>query len=328
MSFTAGDTIVLSDFYHWPRGVDLELPVYLGAAGTAIGTPVSAVSVVASRAQGFPGQLEANGWYLGYLGDGRWRLAWKLNGDLAWDLRASVIGVHDVSPHWQPQHLGVSDLLLVNQGDRFEDASQALPAESQDNNWGVITADFDNDTDADFFVYRFGNLHKRVEDLLFLNNLDDGTQEFIAISDHSANNLPAGGHGDMGAPLDFDQDGWMDILTGSDDYGHWHLYRNSPADSNLSASRSITLRVGYSAQGVDPHGAEVILSTASGTQFKRVGSAGAVHSQSLNNLVHFGLGVDDHAESVRVRWRDGFELTAEHLAAGQIHAIGHRRPGN
>ena len=322
VSFTAGESVSLSDFYHWPRGVDLTLPVYLGESQHRIETPISPVTVSAERAQGFAPKLEQNGWYLGHLGDGRWRLAWNLNGDLAWDIRASVSGVTRVSPDWEPQHLGVPDLLLINEGDHFRDASELLPSASQNNNWGVITGDFDNDTFADFFIYRFGRLHGRIEDVLLLNR--NGTPGFVANLDHGANNLAAGGHGDMGAPLDYDADGWLDILSGSDDAGRWHLYRNSTAEDRRAINRSLTVHVGHSPRGTDPHGAEISLSTASGTQFKRVGSAGAVHSQSLNHLVHFGLGGENRAEFVRVRWRDGTEFTAESLASGTTHFVGTR----
>ena len=211
---------------------------------------------------------------------------------------------------------------LDTDGDRFSDASASLPEQSADNNWGVITADFDNDGDPDFFVYRFGRLHGRVQDVLLLNDSDGGETGFSAFLDHGANNLAAGGHGDMGAPLDYDRDGWVDILSGSDDQGQWHLFRNVPSETETDIGNSLTIHVGYSPQGADPHGAEVYLSAASGTQFRRVGSAGTVHSQSLNNLVPFGLGGDERAESIRVRWRDGFESNAEDLASGKIHYFG------
>ncbi len=317
VSFTAGDSIILSDFWHWPRGVDLTLPVYLGESGQAIDTPTDPVTVAAADARGFPAELGENGWYLGRIGDDSWRLAWKLNGNLAWDVRASVTGVAEIQPDWEPAVLGKPDLLLINEGDHFRNAPELLPIESGDNNWGVITGDFDNDADADFFVYRFGRLHGRVEDLLLTNDGDNG---FVSSADHGANNIAAGGHGDMGAPFDYDRDGWLDVLSGSDNYGYWHLYRNTTGD-NGSVNRSVTIHVGNSPGGTDAHGAEVYLSSDSGTQFKRVGSRGAVHSQSFNEFIHFGLGRDDLAD-VRVRWRDGKELTLDEVAAGSIHTIG------
>lgn len=322
ITFFAGEAVGLEGFWHWPRGVDLELPVYAGAQQIELETPVMPTLVTAAVARGMPEHLENNGWYLGYLGDGKWRLAWNLDDNLAWDIRASVTGVSRVTPHWEPQERGVRDLLLINQGNRFEDASDTLPAEAGDNNWGVITGDFNNDTRADFFLYRFGGLHVRTGDVLLTNQGDDGNPVFSASVDHGANNLAAGGHGDMGAPLDYDQDGWLDILSGSDDLGQWNLYRNTALESGNATGHSLTIIVGQSPNGTGPEGAEVRLSSAKGAQFKRVGSRGAVHSQSLNPAVHFGLGEATKGVQVQVRWRDGTEQVQSELAAGKTHIIG------
>lgn len=318
VTFTAGATVGLRDFWHWPRGIDLVLPVYLGKAQTLLDTPTDEVQVSAAEAGGLPGELTRNGWYLSYLGDGEWRLAWSLDGDLAWGLRASVTGVEKVSPHWQPQVTGVPDLLLINQGDHFEDASGSLPAVAADNNWGVITGDFDNDRHADFFIYRFGKLNGRVEDVLLRNDSGKG---FTALTDHGANNVAAGGHGDMGAPLDYDGDGCLDILSGSDNPGKWHLYRNT-CSQQAGTGHSLTVRVGHSPGGTDPYAAEIHLVTGDTTQVQRVGSRGSVHAQSLNNFIVFGLGDNESAEEVRVIWRDGHEATLQNLSAGTLHVLG------
>ena len=264
VTFTTGDTVGLQDFWHWPRGVDLVMPVYLGEAQNPLDTPTEAVTVTAADAAGLPGELTKNGWYLGYLGDGEWRLAWNLDGDLAWGLRASVTGVEKVTPLWEPQVAAVQDLLLVNQGDQFSNASNKLPAASGDNNWGVITGDFDNDMSADFFIYRFGRLNGRVEDILLRN---DGGMGFTALSDHGANNVAAGGHGDMGAPLDYDGDGCLDILSGSDDPGQWHLYRNQCSHQD-GTGHSLTVRLGDSPKGTDPYAAEVNVVAGGTTQLQ------------------------------------------------------------
>lgn len=319
IEFTAGDEIGLLDFWHWPRGVELTLPVYLGDGGGILDTPKDEVSVTSTQAAGFPDELEQNGWYLGHLGGDRWKLAWKLNGNLAWDVRASITGVSELHPQWVPQELGVPDLLLINEGDHYRNASDVLPAESRDNNWGVVTADFDNDTHLDFFIWRFGQLHGRVPDVLLTNT--DG--RFVASTDHGATNIAGGGHGDMGAPLDYDGDGWLDILSGSDNYGYWNLFRNRGGENH-----SLTVRVGTSAQGTDAHGAMVEVSGAELTDalIRRVGSAGAVHSQGLNNLVHFGLGEHDSDVSVRVRWRTGEEVVLKDLPVDQMHSVGKTSP--
>lgn len=320
LRFVAGDRVGLVDFWHWPRGVDLTLPVFLGSDGRRIDTPATETPITAAEADGFPGEMRENGWYLGHLGDGEWRLGWRLNGDLAWGLRASVTGVKALKPEWEPQQLGVPDLLLLNEGERFVDASERLPPAAGDNNWGVITGDFDNDRDADFFVYRFGRLHGRVADVL-LTNTDS---RFQASIDHGASDLASGGHGDMGAPLDYDEDGWLDVLSGTDNSGRWNLYRNVTGDG--SELRSLALQVGYAPSGVDAHGAIVTAEINGELQKRRVGSTGAVHSQGLNNLLHVGAGDAKSADTVTVRWRDGTVERLTDVATGESKLIGNESP--
>ncbi|MCM2679719.1 CRTAC1 family protein [Echinimonas agarilytica] len=320
ISFDAEGDVVLSDFWHWPRNIKVTFPVFLGKNKVALDTPTSSVTVTQQEALGFPDSVQENGWYLGYLGNGKWRMEWKLNGNLAWDIRASVTGLTSVTPDWEPQHLGVQDLLLRNDGDTFTDISTKLPALSGDNNWGVITGDFNNDTFQDFFIYRFGELKTRIADVLIVN---EGSEMFSQRLDHQANVLSDGGHGDMGAAFDYNQDGDLDIFSGDDDDGKWRLYRNLGSSNTHSY---VHAHIGYSRNGVDPIGAEVKVTTKSGSQFKRIGSGSATHSQSTLNMAHFGLGHDTKIERIQVRWRDGTTAQLTGVDANKIHVFGTPNP--
>lgn len=330
LSFTASGDIHLTDFYFFPRGgkVD-EIPLYLGAAkirhpapaaattkaqrGFAQGNRLAVTSDVLTlspeQARGFPERFDKTGWYLGYLGDGQWRFEWFLAGDDAWDVRASIIGADSVTPDFTPQNLQVADLILLNEGDHFRPLGLPLPAATTDNNWGVITADFNNDSRQDFFIYRFGRLTQRIADVMLLNN---GDYSFTQIIKEDATHLGVHAHGDMGAALDYDQDGFVDILSGDDDNGRWHLYRNQGV-----AGHYLQVNVGYSETGVDPVGASVELVAADMRQRRLVNSGSATHSQSVLNLVHFGLGRADQVDSVRVTWRDGSQQTFTQVAANR-----------
>ncbi len=319
MSFVANGAVELSGFWHWPRGKDITLPVFLGAAKTAISTPSDKKAVQPSDANGFPTDLDQSGWYLGHLGDGNWRLEWYLEDNLAWDIRASIVGVDEINPDWEPlAYNDVPDLLLRNQDGLFIDASELLPPETHHSNWGVTHGDFDNDGFEDLFVYRFGELSKRVPDVLMINQ---GGQGFRAVLDHGANVLGIEAHGDMGAAYDHDLDGGVDILSGDDNHGRWHLYRNTT--DNLDVGNYLLVHVGYTEDGLDPMHAEVRIEAPDSTmQTKHVSSAGAVHSQSLLNMVHFGAGTHREDLIVTVRWRDGTTVVKSNVQANQIIEIG------
>lgn len=322
--YTEHNSLKLLDFNHWPRGNNITLPVFVGRAKERLETPTDAVTVHAADAAGFPNEIMESGWYLGYIGQNQWRLEWHLSENLAWDIRASIVGVISVKTDWPPQELGVPDILLRNDVDtgQFVDISHTLPPEANDNNWGVITADFDNNKYSDFFVYRFGKLKERIPDVLMLNTAG----QFIATTQHNANVLELGGHGDMGAAFDYNHDGWVDILSGDDDYGRWYLYENNPAPLLRSASHYVQLQIGYSILGTDPIGAEIILQTDQGMQFKRVESSSASHSQSLLNIVHFGLGNEKKIKNIHVKWRDGTEQSLSSLATDQTYILGKDAP--
>lgn len=316
LTFWADDRVQLHDFSHWPRGVEFQPQVFLGKAKTAIDAPAEPMSVASEDAMGFPQSVDQSGWYLGYLGDGKWRLEWLLKSNLAWGLRASISGVKEFETAWEPQSPGVADLLLLNENGRFTDASQLLPKEANDNNWGVTVGDLNNDSWTDLFVYRFGGLNERVTDALFMNA---GGKRLTSSLVHGAVNVDEPtSHGDMGAAFDYDLDGRVDILSGNDDQGSWKLYQNTtPEAGNYSL-----VRVAYSPKGVDAIGAEIWLESNGKTYYRRVGSAGATHSQSVLNTAHFGLGGNTEISRITVRWRDGYEQSVKNPKSNQRIVFG------
>ena len=323
ISFTSKKEVNLLSFYHFPRGPKkVVLPLYLGGAKTRLDTPVKSTIITPDMAKGFPDVINESGWYLGYLGDDeqgnhRWRMEWLLKSNLAWDMRASVIGVESIQPDWTPQNLGVPDVLLRNEGGKFSDISALLPKQSLDNNWGVSSGDFNNDTYNDFFVYRFGELKQRVADALFINKQGKGFESSLS---HGANTLDIDAHGDMGAAFDYNLDGNIDLLNGDDDNGQWHLYKNTTAQGKHN--HYLLTQVGYSKAGVDAIGAEIFVSTAKSNQYKRVGSGSAAHSQSLLNIAHFGLATDSLIDSIKVVWRDGTSEEVKQVSSNQLIKFG------
>ncbi len=315
ITFFADGDIELSDFYRFPRGPEKpSIPLFIGDSKTEHKMPFNSIKVTQEEAKGFPEVLDKSGWYLGYLGNGEWRFEWLLKTNLAWDVRASVLGVTKIKTDWEPQNLGVADVLLINEGTYFKDGSSALPKESLENNWGITTADFDNDGFNDFFLYRFGGLIQRVEDVIFKNK---GNLTFKSISTHGANHIPAKSHGDMGAAFDYNLDGKIDVFSGDDDNGQWHLYENTSENEN----NYVSFRVGNSKSDVDPYGAKVIITTASSSQYKLVGSSSASHSQSLINSVHFGIGKNDKILKVEIVWRNGDTEILQDLEVNKLYEI-------
>ena len=320
--FNADNSVTFKNIYIARRKPfrDTLFPLFLGANRTVIENPESGDQRIdAQQAEGFPKTLNENGWYIGHLGEGKWRIAWVFNGDIAWHIRGELAGINDVKSNWQFQP-GLPDILLRHNGRAFEDASKLVPEIARNNNnHGVTFGDFDNDGLSDVFLYNYGGLKYRSADVLLRNT---GKSGFVATSDHGATAaIGEEAHGDMGAAFDYNMDGALDILSGDSDNGRWHLYQNQLKPG--THSNYVLVRVGYSATGIDPLGAKLIIETANGRWARLVGSAGASHSQSALSIAHFGLGSDKTITKIHVRWRDGSTETIENVAANQLLKVGH-----
>lgn len=193
--------------------------------------------------------------------------------------------------------------------------------------WSSAWADFDNDGDMDAFLGASSNWsgsHK------FYRNNGDGT--FTNITTGSGFDLYAGNLGIENQPVDFNNDGWVDVYglgglimfnngdmtfsastapvysgaTGDLDHDGYidivsgnSIYYNT-IDSNNYIIVS-TVGVQSNRQGI---GARITISSALGKQIRDIRSAEAFGSmQTLN--AHFGLGQDVAIDSVTICWPSG-----------------------
>lgn len=284
-----------------------QLPKEMKQAATEL-------DITASQAEGWPEERLINGLYIGHMGDGKWQAEWVRDQNIYWTITFSLTGLTDVIYDWTPNNRNKQDILLINKGDHFVDASREWNIPLGVNTWGVTHADFNNDGWQDLFVYRYGYLRERIADLLLLNS---GSGHFDIMTSHGAFDAMDTGHGDMGQAFDFDLDGQVDMLNGSEEEGRWYLYKNQ----EKSVGNYVLINVGYSPKSkVDAYGAVVTIETASGKKYKqRVGSAGEVFSQSLLNIIHFGLGSETKIKSANIRWRNGEIVKLGQLKANTVY---------
>ncbi|MCU4676254.1 CRTAC1 family protein [Catenovulum sp. 2E275] len=277
-------------------------------------TAPSEMTFSAADAQGWPEERNVNGLYIGHMGNGKWQAEWVRDRNIYWTVTFSLSGLSDVSYDWQANNRNIQDILLVNQGDKFVNASKEWNLPLGGNSWGVTRGDVNNDGWQDLFVYRYGHLSERIADLLLLNT---GKGKFDIITSHGAFEPTDGGHGDMGQLFDFDLDGQLDLLSGSEEEGHWYLFSNQTSTNN----NYLLIDVNYSPKhNIDPNAALVSIETASGKKYQqRIGSAGEIHAQSLLDIVHFGLGDEREIKSATIRWRNGETQTLTNLTANRLY---------
>ncbi|WP_341938308.1 FG-GAP-like repeat-containing protein [Marinimicrobium sp. C2-29] len=300
-SFSADGVVTLSDYYFLAQGSQRgeDYPLFLGRdKNSTVLESGQDWTLDPSQAQGWPNDISANGMYFGHLGGGHWKAALVRNGDDFWGFEFTLTGVTDVATTFTPQNRNEADILLRNDGDRFVDVSSQWKIPPGSNSLGVTVGDFNNDSHQDVFVSRWGKVHGKTSDYLLLNT---GLNSFETVTMHGANDVGGPGNGDMGQAFDFDLDGGLDLLLGSEG-GQWYLYKNSQYEQGAFS----LVRVGYSPEHrVDPMGAYVTLHTSDHSYRRRVGSAGEIFSQSLLNTVHFGLGEQRHIEKFDITWRNG-----------------------
>ncbi len=315
VDFIAENDIMFSDLRLSRRKFNNPYPVYLGENKEKhIVKDKSKFKIEKSAAQGFPNDMSANGIYIGNTNGNQWKMALVRNDYIFWNFGFSLEGLSSVSPNFELQNRNVDDLLLLNDNGSFKNVATDWNIQKGGNHQGVTTSDFNNDGFQDLFVYRWGDLKFRPSDYLLLNN---GKNEFVLSTNHKANDINDEGHGDMGQAFDFDLDGDVDLLNGSDDEGMWYLYENETGTNN----NFVNVRVNYSLKSnIDAMAAVVEVKTASNKTYKkRVGSVGEVFSQSLLNTVHFGLGKETVIKSIKVTWRNGESVEFKNKEVNQLY---------
>ncbi|WP_020208814.1 FG-GAP-like repeat-containing protein [Gilvimarinus chinensis] len=300
-SFSAQGPVELSDYYFLAQGLQRgkDYPMFLGRdKQSTVLQKGQGWTLNPNEAEGWPDDISENGMYFGYVGKGQWKAALVRNGDDFWGFKFTLTGVTDVTTDFEPQNRNEADILLRNDGDHFVDVSSQWNIPPGNNSLGVTRGDFNNDSHQDLFVSRWGKVYGKTSDYLLLNT---GKGSFDTVTMHGANDVGGPGNGDMGQAFDFNLDGSLDLLLGNEG-GQWYLYHNSQTKTGHYS----LVEVGYSPkQNIDPMGAYVTLHTTNHSYRQRIGSAGEIFSQSLLNIVHFGLGSQSTIEKVTITWRNG-----------------------
>jgi len=297
--FEAGDILNMKNFQsQWPNNDTY----YIGEASydyDFLGETHSGkdIRLVNSDALGFPDNANYNdkkGWYIGYVGNKKWRIAGFL-----WAPATGIVqGVKHYPEGKHPE--GLNDMLLENNGGKFKDVTKEFNLLNKEHTTAIKVADFDNNGFQDLLIIRRGDLIHQNESIIYLNK---GTSKFEQLKKHHIISPELGAIGMAVETIDYNLDGKVDVVIGNE-RGKWHLFKNELSDA--SKNNFTTILVGNSKKGnTSALGAIVEVQTCNTKQIQRVGSTGASYSLSFNNLVHFGLGSCNKAIKVKVTWTNG-----------------------
>jgi hypothetical protein len=184
--------------------------------------------------------------------------------------------------------------------------------------WGVRFLDFDNDGwrdlliaqghDLDTIQLTSPNLRYR-EPMVLARNTGHG---FVDVSAESGQVFKQAWAARGMAIGDIDNDGRLDAVVTTND-GPAYILHNQTATQNHWLT---LLLVGHKSNR-DGIGAEIKVTAAKGSQFA-MATTSASYLSSSDKRVHFGLGAENTAQSVEIRWPSGIVQMLKDVRADQI----------
>ncbi|GAC1423006.1 MAG: CRTAC1 family protein [Acidobacteriaceae bacterium] len=185
--------------------------------------------------------------------------------------------------------------------------------------WGIQFLDYDNDGlkdllvaqghDLDTVELNYPQLHYK-EPMLLARNTGKGV--FVDVSKDSGAVFQQPWVGRGMAVGDLDNDGRLDAVV-SVNGGMAHILHNETATSNHWLILNL---VGHKSNR-DGIGAEIKVTTARGSQYRTVSTAGSYLS-SNDKRAHFGLATDSAASSIEIRWTSGVVQKLTNVRADQV----------
>ena len=240
-----------------------------------------------------------------------------------------------------PGNINRTNLLYQNNGNgTFTEVGALAGLDDNAQSWSTVFEDFDNDGDFDAFI-----VNHDFQNRLFRNNSDGTFTNVIGTSGINATDLGA----NENASGDFNNDGFVDIFselknelylgngdlsfTGQDapvrfgaitdlnNDGFLDVLRNGQPWLNEGNSnhwlKVVPLGIHSNRNGI---GARVDIYGAWGMQVREVRS-GQSYSPMSSLTVHFGLGQNDHVDSLKIHWPSGIVTTLENIHADTLLVV-------
>lgn len=250
------------------------------------------------ESRGWPKDTTSNGLYIGYLGNGYWRVG----GHTKSPTSAVLHNVMSEPETNEPKPIPTK--LLENVNGKFADATENLNLKIEQQTSSSAVGDVNNDGWLDLFILRYGNPSTPTKQLLYLNHKG---KKFIQSKNHGIITKELGATG-MGADFfDYDKDGDLDIIY-SNERGRWHLFNNKSELKNNYLEVNIKNSPSGKATAI---GATLTINACGKTYQRVVGATSSPYSQSYTTLLHVGLGKCNKIDKAEVTWTNGEKVQLE-----------------
>lgn len=228
----------------------------------------------------------------------------------------------DVHPEEAPARL-----FMNRAGKLIEESDKRGVNRRQVSGMNVVAGDFDNDMDVDLYILASGGIGQQ-PNLLLLN---DGAGHFQAVKDAGGAPGSLAGVGDSVTVVDFDGDGFLDLLLANgesmgrslglpSDRGGYQLFRNLG-----NGNQWIMIDLEGTRSNRDGIGA-IVRVTAGGVTQTRLQDGGVHHRGQNHARLHFGLAKNTQVDKITVQWPSG--LVQELLVTKANQVVKIREKGN
>lgn len=296
----------------WP-----DFDVFVGAQRHTLGFKVDRWGskdfvLKPEEAEGWPEDRSANGLYIGYLGNGMWRIGGH-TGEWTCGVMHNVKSSPSVS-----KTKTLPPLLLENRNGKFLDVTAKLGISITDPTASVAVGDFDNDGWSDLFFVRAGNPARPTEQIVLLNQHG---KSFVPAANAGVVSQELGAVGCGADAFDYNEDGNLDLIY-CNERGRWHLVTNN--GNAAKGNNYVVVQVGFSPSRKATMQGAVLTLKAGGQIYRRVvGATSAAYSMGENNHLHVGLGKCAKVDEAVVRWTNGETETIGIDALNRSYPAGH-----
>jgi len=241
------------------------------------------------------------------------------------DSTAAITLFHATGVDVQPEE-APARLFMNRAGKLIEESDKRGVNRRQVSGMNVVAGDFDNDMDVDLYILASGNIGQQ-QNLLLLNNRSG---HFQIVKDTGGAPGSLAGVGDSVTTVDFDGDGFLDLLVTNgesmgrslglpSDRGGYQLFRNVGNGNHwlkidLEGTRSNRDGIGA-----------IVRVTAGGVTQTRLQDGGVHHRGQNHSRLHFGLAKQAQVEKITVRWPSGVVQELQGTKANQVLRV--KEPG-
>lgn len=205
----------------------------------------------------------------------------------------------------------------------FNDQALSSAVQNCGWGWGVVSGDFDNDTDQDIITTNGWPGWPNTTTRFWSNN---GTGHFSDRPTQSGLLFNINGRGLVS--FDYDKDGDLDLIF-IDNQGPIRLYRNNiPIEDGFANSLRVRLDTSmHPCLAPDGYGAKIYATINGQTQLHAVHGNSSYLSQS-EITTHIGLAFQSQVDELRIDWADGSTTTLNNIPANQEIVVKAYRPAD